>query len=154
MKTWPLRNESGTLFAFEVRNFLATPRSIGKVLARDPEVLGGGFGLGGGFSAYFGFDSNGRIGGGVTFQGGAMVGAGLSATGDFSISNADSMGQLAGPGLTIGASVGEGIVGGIDAFFGGHPSTSDDYMGLSGHLGVGVGTPVEIHAMPSYTCGN
>lgn len=116
-----------------------------------------GAGIGGGFSFYFGFDSSGRIGGGVNFAGGAVLGAGISATADINISTADSMGQLAGPGLQVGASMqtpGAGPVLGLDAFFGGHPSTSDDYMGLSGHLGLGVGLPAEIHAQPGYTCGH
>jgi hypothetical protein len=108
-----------------------------------------GFGFAGGISGgvYFCHGPNGwsfgLLGGPFLGSGGFSVGAG----GFLQVTSAKCVSALKGIGGQVGASGGEVVTGGGDIVFG------DGYGGLEIGVGVGAGTPIEVHGGGTVTIG-
>ena len=96
-----------------------------------------GFGLGGALSTGIAFDSNGGIGLYSTYGGGPASGFGAYAGASVAGSNAQTVSDLAGPFWNGSASLGDGVSGSADAFYG--PSEHGMVTGGGFTGGVGFG---------------
>jgi len=111
-----------------------------------------GFGVGGTVSGSIGRDGEGNWAVQGTVGAGPAAGYGVSGTGFGQYTNATRMDDLAGQGTQVGWSVGDIPVGAfkLGPVFGGDKVIGDGYEGMSGHIGVGVGTP-DLHTNKTYT---
>ena len=101
----------------------------------------GGAGAGGTGGKTYVIDSHGNYGTVNHAGGGGYFGAGGGAAGQYQITSADTINDLAGPSASIGGSVGEGLSPTGEIFF------SDSYKGINLGASYGGGAiPFEVHS--------
>jgi RHS repeat-associated protein len=81
----------------------------------------------------------------TTIGGGLYEGAGASTTVGFTVTSAASANDLTGYSYEYGASAGEFLVGGYEVVSG------SNYAGGGLNAGLGIGTPVELHQLNTFT---
>lgn len=84
----------------------------------------------------------------ATFGAGLEAGAGLSGTIGLNFTDAPDAAFLTGHGYAFGLTGGEGVVGGFDYMAGDTVNPDGTVVGYSGfglNLGLGLGTPLEVH---------
>ncbi|MCR9095049.1 MAG: DUF6531 domain-containing protein [bacterium] len=114
------------------------------------QFTAGGAGAGGQAQLALVADDDGNVGIALTYGVGAEIGAGASTGIVGGLSSADTIFDLEGDSTVTGASAGEGAVAGVDVVDFNSRSGSDEF-GVEVQFGLGAGTPVEAHVIPSTT---